>query len=82
MENATLLCSRLEAPTRMFTCDKAYRVTPGFSDRLLRVVDDRGHERFISRDTLRFIVGHKDADRYGVTAPLYAYFRFAFGENP
>ena len=74
----TLICSKLDAPTRLFTVGEEYPVAPGFNDRLLRVADDLGHERQILLDTLAFIVGHKDrapGDRRDV--PQYAYFRFA-----
>jgi hypothetical protein len=78
-----LLCSKVEAPTRMFTADKAYPVAHRDGARLICVVDDLGHERVISADTLRFIIANHDPDFPGGFAPpLYAYFRWAYGENP
>ena len=55
----------------MFTCGAAYEIKE-IGPTQITVVDALGHDRVISRDVMRFIVGHTKEDVLGT--PLYAKF--------
>lgn len=66
-------CIATTKPSKVFKQGRSYRVisVTGFSDNMLTIVDDLGHERKINSDSMKFLLG---CGRNFQLNPQYAYF--------